>query len=384
MEKQFIKNNVVVVAVYSHPEYYPPTLNAIDELALKFDEVIVLSRNVFESNWNYPQNVRLVYSGKKIGIRESEQLNIFLKVLSFLMFALKLLKLTYQKKPKLIQVCDSLPLFSLYIIKPLLNRKIKFWYHNHDVVELKYTRKFSLSWFAFHCQNKMFSNLDIFSLPSLDRKFFFPMENLKGQFYYLPNYPSIHRMLRPKTCKNAKLKVVFQGEISRNLGIGELIDAIPMQKENELINLHLIGNIEKEFQKELLSQIQINKLSSHIILHGFTPYFDMLKLSFQCDIGWAVYTSDTTIMYNHIVTASNKIYEYAAAGLPVILYNSAQFYECLSKYQWCFFTDLSHDSLKDCFFKINENYHELSTLARHDYENELNYGKYFKELLIEI
>ena len=50
----------VLVTIYVHPEYYPPTLNAINELSLIFDEVVVVTRNLAASKWKFPENVRKV------------------------------------------------------------------------------------------------------------------------------------------------------------------------------------------------------------------------------------------------------------------------------------------------------------------------------------
>lgn len=67
-------------------------------------------------------------------------------------------------------------------------------------------------------------------------------------------------------------------------------------------------------------------------------------------------------------TASNKIYEYAASGLPVILYDNEQFRKYLTQYPWAFFIDGSPAMFIDCIHTIINNYKELSSLSRSSFE----------------
>ena len=65
------------------------------------------------------------------------------------------------------------------------------------------------------------------------------------------------------------------------------------------------------------------------------------------------------IMNKTLGTSSNKIYEYAAAGLPVLLYDNQQFRNYLGKYKWAFFTDCSKASLISALETMERNIQEL-------------------------
>ena len=54
------KKGDIVIAVYSHPEHYPPTLNAIEFLSKEFKHIYVIHRNIEGFNWKYPSNVTLL------------------------------------------------------------------------------------------------------------------------------------------------------------------------------------------------------------------------------------------------------------------------------------------------------------------------------------
>src|SRR5664279_3746457 len=78
--------NLITVAIYTHPEFYPPLLNAIDELSGDFDELRVVTRNLYVSRWKYPDNVQLIYSGQAVEINASEKASTGWKIKSFLDF----------------------------------------------------------------------------------------------------------------------------------------------------------------------------------------------------------------------------------------------------------------------------------------------------------
>ena len=53
-------NKKLVIALYSHPDYYPPTLNALEYLSEIYSEIVIVHRNITGFNWDYPVNVKLV------------------------------------------------------------------------------------------------------------------------------------------------------------------------------------------------------------------------------------------------------------------------------------------------------------------------------------
>jgi len=141
-------SNKVIVAVYSHPEYYPPTLNAIANLAENYEEVIVVCRNVLKSEWEYAPNVRIHPTGEYLTIREAEAKSTAWKVSSFLRYTLTLLKEIRGNRPKLVLLYDAIPLLSFSLSKAFSNTKPFVWYHNHDVIDIGTVRKYSVGYFA--------------------------------------------------------------------------------------------------------------------------------------------------------------------------------------------------------------------------------------------
>ena len=51
----------ITVAIYMHPELYPPVLSAIDELSRIAQGITIITRQMLVSKWDYPDNVTLQY-----------------------------------------------------------------------------------------------------------------------------------------------------------------------------------------------------------------------------------------------------------------------------------------------------------------------------------
>jgi hypothetical protein len=82
-------------------------------------------------------------------------------------------------------------------------------------------------------------------------------------------------------------------------------------------------------------------------------------------------------------TASNKIYEYAASGLPVILYDIEQFTKYLGVYPWAFFCDASESGLKTVLDQILPVVDTVGMEARNSFEENMNFEKAFQPALTE-
>ena len=86
-------------------------------------------------------------------------------------------------------------------------------------------------------------------------------------------------------------------------------------------------------------------------------------------------------MNQTLATASNKIYEYAAVGLPVILFDTPYFREHFRHREWTFFTSLSGDSLRRTIETILSRYDAAMTAAMRDFQREFNYERVFTPAL---
>jgi len=370
----------MAVAIYTHPELFPPVLNAVDELAGVFKTVHIISRNLVARNWSYPDNVQLLSSGNYVSIRDSEKAPMKWKLNSFFRFTRDFQRILKKEKPDWVMCNDPISLYAFSLIRPLLGYSPRLWYHNHDVVDLESQRKFSVGWFAVRSERKQFNKIDLFTLPSKDRLKYFPIENLKGKSLVIPNYPSLRRMKKPtRTDKSlsGELKLIYQGHIGEGHGLKEIIEFV---KTDPGLRLTIIGPGNEPFVQSLKTQVSTAGIEDRVSIRDPVPYAELSAITRQHQVGLAIHQPVNTA-FRTAALASNKIYEYAASGLTVLYYGDEHYRHWLGNYRWCFPTRLTMDDLSASIRNIRANYPLLSEMAEADFQNKLNFGAVFHQVL---
>ena len=146
-------------------------------------------------------------------------------------------------KPEWVIVYDAIPLLAFSILSRFLIKKPKLWYHNHDVLEESKLNKFSVSWFALRNEKIAFKTINLFSLPSKEREVFFPIDQLNGEYFFLPNYPLLKNSpKKPVSTIKDITKLLYQGHIGDGHGLIELIYYLK-QLDNKSLSLSIITNL---------------------------------------------------------------------------------------------------------------------------------------------
>ena len=368
----------VVVVLYSHPEHFPPTLSAISSLSKMVKKITVLYRPSDPLEWPFPKNVELIPIGRTVPVTEQHFLSAKEKMGLFFKFFNILRKLCNREKPEVVLLYDPIPVAIYSFVRRFINYKPLVWYHNHDVMDAPDMKMFSTTWLAVREEPRMFPHLDIFSLPSEGRKQFFPMDKLKGKYFFLPNHPSQYFYTGEKSPDrdDSVIRLIFQGQNARKRGFEEVISMLPLQVVGREVHLVLKGRITKEYKKELMDLAALKGAADKLVFLGFSSYKELPKATASSHIGLALFT-ENTIMTSTIGTASNKIYEYAAAGLPILYFDTDYFRGQLGKYKWAFGTDLQKESFAKLLENIIHNYEVISKQARKDFEAGMNYETAF-------
>jgi len=372
--------NNLVIAIYFHPEAYPPTLNAVGELSECFDRVTIVHRPHLKGNWKYPSNVNAVVSGKHISSMNQEKASLLKKIRFFAAFAGSFFYTCKKQKPVVILVYDNLSLLAYSLIRPFLH-KHKVWYHNHDVTEVSLIRKYSIGWFAAKHELKSFKYLDIFSLPANERLQYFPINSLKGQYFFIPNYPAKRfyaDFYSPKYLSQP-VRIIFQGSIGPYHGIEEIIPLLKETVNGYGLELVLKGPCRDEYRKLYTEMAEKHQVTSKLIFLDVTPYIEVPAASASCHIGIGILAKQD-IMNTTLGTASNKLYEYAAVGLPVIYYNRVNFTQHLEKFLWALPAELSSKDIREKIIMILKSYAQLSASAHEDFMQNLNFETGFSEI----
>ena len=188
-------------------------------------------------------------------------------------------------------------------------------------------------------------------------------------------------LLKNKTSK--AIRIIYQGFIGTGHSLEQLVEAIAKPLADLKLELILKGSVTPHYKiqlEQLAREVGVEKSLEWIPVG---PYKELPCLTRTCDIGIGI-NWNTDIVNRHQGTASNKIYEYAASGLPVILADTAQFRHYLGKYSWAFFSDGSADSLEKIVRDIHGRNSELAVAARKSFIQELNFEKVFIPVMDKI
>jgi glycosyltransferase involved in cell wall biosynthesis len=370
---------IAIISIYSHIEAYPPSLNAIFHLAVKFDKVYILHRNVLPARWNYPENVHVIAHGEFVHADRVKELPFLKKIKSYASFSLQLRKLVSKYEPSLLLTYDGIAFVLANLFIPVRQLKtIVFWYHNHDVMIQHELPRTSLMWWIRWLELKYFHLADYFTLPTQARLVHFPVERLKNIPIVLPNFPSVNFYGKWKT--NGKIeetiRIIFQGQISSSNAIAELIKLLPFRVKGKKIEIHLVGPISESYQKTLQSLSTELKVKNQVFFYGRLPYPELPSVTALCNIGVAYY-GEHNVMVKTMSTASNKLFEYASVGLPVIINARLDMQSEFNTYSWIKFVEFETQQLLDVIEEIVNNYALYSQKARKDFETSLNFETAF-------
>jgi hypothetical protein len=331
--------------------------------------------------WEFPKNVFLIKNGKKVSVQDQAKLFFLKKAFLFFSFTFIFLRACRKYKPKTILVYDYIPLLSYHIAKRLLKFKHSIWYHSHDVADLNLVKKYSIGWWALKAEHSSFIYLDIFSLPSDERKEYFNLASFKGEYFHIPNFPSFifYSKFKKSVPPADIIKLIYQGSISPGHGIEEVMDY--MHNSEKKIKLILIGNIKESYKNYLANLFKQLNIERSVEILDAVNYSGLPPITASAHIGLAIHKADN-IVYATGGTASNKIYEYAASGLPVLYYDNEHYKTYLSKYSWALCNDLSVENFDRQIEYIYSNYESLSLSAQNDFKTDLNFEKVFQPVLL--
>lgn len=368
------------MAIYSHPEYYPPTINATINLSDVFENVDLVYIPIKKNQWAWPKNVKLREAGWPVFYGDKSKPSLFLKLFGFITFCTKFIKVLITTKPKFILVYDNYALLCLKMCSFIIPSKAIIWYHNHDISDsLKGKSKFSIQYWAIKNEKTFFRNIDIFTIPSKDRINHFKIDQIKGMVKVIPNFPSlkIFKTSNLKILKNS-LKVIFVGSIAHGRGLIEFLNLMPISIGGINVELKIIGyQSNKKLIKDLFEVIRQKKLEKIVSITEAIPYSELITACEDAHLGLGFYLSGS-IMDKTISTASNKIFEYAAMGKPVISNI------ILPADSWLIYSTPLENDIKKALKYCVDNYQTISKKAAQEFIDKNNFEYNFLPFLKDV
>jgi glycosyltransferase involved in cell wall biosynthesis len=372
------------LVVYANPDHYPPTVNAVHLLAQHFD-VVLIGRNQGICDRTYPANVQVHRLGQPSSVEEKFALSMPAKIREYIDFIVQTRRLL--KDVALIYAYDSFAFSIARICQQFLPQKPALVYHNHEIFDNLFPLT-SLTGWVERAEKLWINQADLTVFPDQDRAIFYQKRTpLISSPLIVPNFPLRSMFQLPEDWTTIlqqrwETKTLFyRGSISDGSSMKEIVSAAALLPSAQV---QFVGFLRSETQQVLFDWAQTEGLRDRVTYLGLLPYADVMGHTVAATIGFALYKNTG---YDRVACASacNKIYEYAACGLPVIVSDFSTYRDYLAQESWVRFADPTDPrSLYRAIQEILSNFEQYQQLcldARRAFEQKFNYETVFTPLL---
>jgi glycosyltransferase involved in cell wall biosynthesis len=379
---------IIGMLIYANPDHYPPTVNAIHLLSEHFD-VVLIGRNQELPDREYPSNVKIYRLGKYTTVGEREQASAKAKFWEYINFVGQARDLL--KDVSLIYAYDTFAYTITYLCQLSLPQRVPIVYQSHETSE-HLAPLTSLSGWTHRAERTWINKAVVTVFPDKDRAVFFQkVTKIKKEPIIVPNFPLKCVFNLPKDWVMVIKKrwefitFFYRGSISNASAMQEIVTAASLLNKN--LNIKFVGFITTDNAEKLGNWVEHLKMSTNFSYLGTLPYKDLQAPTLLATIGFALYKN---ISFDRVacVTACNKIYEYAACGVPVIVSNFPNYQEYLINESWIRFADPDDpqsiaSAVQDILSDFGK-YEEMCLAARQAFEERYNYESAFSPLLCKI
>lgn len=179
--------------------------------------------------------------------------------------------------------------------------------------------------------------------------------------------------------KNKEFEVLNHGGFYAGRGYDLMVEAAPLMKEYPEIKLALrgFGSIEKQLHKRAE---ELN--ATNVVFYPKVKVEELISLAAGSMVGVAI---TEPICLNFKLSVSNKLFEYAAAGLPVIMSDIPEHRYLNKKYNFgLIISENTPKALADAVIKLYRDEELYNTLAENakKMSQELNWENEFGKLIV--
>jgi len=356
----------IAMIVYNEVDYDGRVQRAAIALSKKYHVTVVSidsGRNYFNDN----------FSTKAIKLPDIKTY----KVIRHLLFWLKVTPVIMQLKP---HICYSHDFFVAFpgLIWSYLTQS-KYIYDAHELIVPEKGKKQGKKETLFYFFEKIsvkYANLVIAANKerSSIMKEHYSLKNTPLVIKNIPHIPKlfnekiIHDYPLLKNKDKNEIWLVYQGDINLERGIKPFIMA--MKHTGHRYKLLLIGGGPD--LNQIKSFVIEKQLNDKILILGKIPRDHLHPILTICDIGLVTYPFQGL---NNLFCASNKIFEYAQAGLSVLATCQPPLRSILEKYQFgiligCNNQTILTESILDALFKLSKKKCFLKGIDMFLYENK--------------
>ena len=151
--------------------------------------------------------------------------------------------------------------------------------------------------------------------------------------------------------------------------------------------MRVIGGYRPEFGVTFNALARQLGVADRVSLDGWLRQDDLIARASAAGAGLSLHKPVSKGL-EYLGSASNKLFEYAAMGLPVVVPNRESYRDFLNDAEWVTYADIEQpESIAraiDSIFADRERYAAMSRAARRAFEEQYNYERVFAPALERI
>ena len=162
--------------------------------------------------------------------------------------------------------------------------------------------------------------------------------------------------------------------LQKGRGITKLID---LANHNDSISVVVVG--DGEHHNYFLNYNQKYNINENVHFIGKIPYLELLNITSQCDIGWALITKKGL---SNQFALPNKLFEYLVSGIPIIASNLPNISNIFNKYGVG--EIVQSNTIEECnnmiikIYKDRDEYTKTIVVAAKNFTWDIQHGKFME------
>ena len=380
----------LLITIYANPDYYPPTVYAVQILSCYFT-IHILCRNMDEPIRNWPADVTIERIGQYAAVRDKEAASAAEKLIEYGKFIARTRARIKQMQPAIVYSYDP-HAFVASLIGRAGRKSTPVMFHLHELPETQNLAWRSLEGWVVRAALAGTRSADTVVFPEKYRARHWLMAaqdsrapiivpNCPGQSYFsapMDWNETIARRFRAR-------EVVYVGQASADNGQLEALRAIA--KTGGEIRMRVIGDYRPEFGTTFDALARELGVMDRVSLDGWLAEDELVARASRASAGLSLHKPVSKSL-EYLGSASNKLFEYAAMGLPAVVPDRASYRDFLGDAEWVTYADIEEpESIAraiDSIFADRERYVAMSRAARHAFEERYNYERVFAPALARV
>lgn len=377
----------LLVVFYADPDRYPPTYSAVCLLAQHFRVRMVCRNSAEPPSMTWPEGVRVDRIGPRRTLAEQIAATPAEKAAEYLRFVWAVRSTLAAERPRIVYAYEPHALVAL----ALGGCRAPIIYHRHDLEAGPVDRRSLQGWVHLWAR-RLGRSADVIVMPEKRRLSDYQRFVGDGRpGTVVPNFPLRVSFPAPDDWgpileeRRRRVEVLFRGAIGRDNGVLETVRALAHLEPP--LSLRLCGSAAPEFLSEIQREAAALGVADRVRYDGYVPYPRLNRETLRASVGVVLY-KPTNINWQHLGSATNKLYEYAASGLPVVVPDWPSFRELLEGEPWVAFANAEDpEGVARAIAGLRsppEEYQARCLLARRAFEERFNYDVAFQPLLATI